>query len=135
MSKNIPRESPSPIRRWTGLLITALVALFLIADAAAKIVEVEPVLKASAALGLPPDTVVPIGGVLLACTVVYLVPATAVLGAVLLSAYLGGAVAIQVRVGGGAFPVGFSIAIALLAWAGLVLREPRLTWLFWVRRD
>jgi len=134
MQTNITREFPSPVRRWSGVLITALVALFLAFDAVAKIAEVEPVLKASAGLGLPPATVVPIGGVLLACTIAYLVPPTAVLGAVLLTAYLGGAVAIQVRVGAGAFPVGFSIGIALLAWAGLVLREPRLTWLFWFRR-
>jgi len=85
-------------------------------------------------LGLPPHTVRGIGIVLLACTAIYATPQTAVLGAILLTGYLGGAAAIHVRAGSGAFPVTFSIAFAVLAWVGLVLREPRLYWTILLRR-
>ena len=68
----------------------------------------------------------PIGVVLLACVLLYAIPRFSVLGAVLLTGYLGGATAIHVSARSGAFPVGFSIAFGVLAWLGLVLREPRL---------
>jgi len=127
-------NSVPPARLWAGLILTALLALFLLFDAGAKILRAAPVLKANAALGLPSRTVVPIGCVLLACTIVYLVPKTAALGAILLTGYLGGAVAIQVRAGGGAFPVAFSAGIGLLVWAALVLRDPRIGWVVVFRR-
>ncbi len=77
---------------------------------------------------------VPIGILLLACTAIYAIPPTAILGAILLTGYLGGAVAIQVRAGGGAFPLSFSIIFGLLVWVGLILREPRLGWLVVLRQ-
>ena len=111
---------------WAGGIITTLVVLFLAFDAVTKIIRVAPVVEASEKLGLPPYTVLGIGMVLLACTVIYTIPQTAVLGAILLTGYLGGAAAIHVRAGTGVFPVAFSIAFGVLAWVGLVLREPRL---------
>jgi hypothetical protein len=111
---------------WAGGIVTTLVVLFLAFDAVTKIIRVAPVVEASEKLGLPPYTILGIGMVLLACTVIYTIPQTAVLGAILLTGYLGGAAAIHVRAGSGVFPVAFSIAFGVLAWVGLVLREPRL---------
>jgi DoxX-like protein len=110
----------------TGGIITVLVVLFLAFDSVAKIIEAAPVVKASEQLGLPPNTTVGIGILLLACTAIYAIPKTAVFGAILLTAYLGGATAIHVRAGNGAFPVVFAIVFGVLVWVGLVLREPRL---------
>jgi hypothetical protein len=77
----------------------------------------------------PQSTVVDVGVMLMACTVLYVIPHTAVLGAVLLSAYLGGAVATNLRLGGSAFPIVFPILIGLVVWSGLYLRDARLRWL------
>lgn len=111
---------------WAGRIVTVLVLAFLAFDGVAKILKTAPVMKASEQLGFSPDTTVVIGIVLLACSAIYAVPQTAVLGAILLTAHLGGATAIHVRAGSGAFPVVFSIAFGVLVWVGLVLREPRL---------
>jgi hypothetical protein len=120
---------------WAGTIITVLVVLFLAFDGVTKIIKTSPVVKASEELGLPPNTILGIGIVLLACTAIYAVPQTAVLGAILLTAYLGGATAIHVRAGSGAFPIVFSIAFGVLVWLGVVLREPRLLWTILLRRD
>ena len=119
---------------WAGGIITSLVVLFLAFDGVTKIIRVAPVVEASEKLGLPPYTILGIGMVLLACTIIYAVPQTAVLGAILLTGYLGGAAAIHVRAGSGVFPVVFSIAFGVLAWVGLVLREPRLFWTILLRQ-
>ncbi|MDB5172490.1 MAG: hypothetical protein JWN51_1263 [Phycisphaerales bacterium] len=111
---------------WAGWIITGLVMLFLAFDGVTKIIKVAPVVEASERLGVPQHTLVGIGVVLLACTAIYAIPQSAVLGAILLTGYLGGAAAIHVRAGSGAFPIAFSIAFGVLAWVGLVLREPRL---------
>ena len=124
----------SNVGLWAGGIITVLVVLFLAFDAVAKILKVAPVVKASEQLGVPLSTMVGIGILLLACTVVYAIPQTATLGAILLTAYLGGATAIQVRAGNGVFPVVFAIAFGVLAWAGLILREPRLLWTILLRQ-
>ncbi len=120
-TQSVPRSKG----RLTGWILTGLVALFLAFDGAAKLIRVAAVVEATAKLGLPPDTVLGIGLVLLACTALYVVPRTAVLGAILLTGYLGGATAIHVRAESGLFPIVFSIAFGALVWAGLVLREPR----------
>jgi hypothetical protein len=109
-----------------GWVVSGLVILFLVFDGGTKVLKVAPVLEACARLGLAPDLVVGIGAVLLACTAVYAMPRTAVLGAILLTAYLGGAVATHVRSGSGWFEIGFAIGFGGLVWLGLVLRDPRL---------
>lgn len=119
---------------WTGAVITGLVIAFLLFDGVTKVIKVAPVLEACEQLGLPQHTVVGIGLLLLACTAIYAIPRTAVLGAILLTGYLGGAVAIHVRAGSGAFPVVFSLTFGVLAWVGLVLREPRLLWTILLRQ-
>jgi|ERR1700754_824533 len=118
---------------WAGGFITVLVVLFLAFDGVTKVIKTSFVVKASEQLGLPPSTTVGIGILLLACTAVYAIPQTAVLGAILLTAYLGGATAIHVRAESGTFPVIFSIVFGVLVWVGLVLREPRLLWTILLR--
>jgi hypothetical protein len=118
---------------WAGGIITGLVVLFLVFDGVTKIIHVAPVVEASEKLGLSRDSLLGVGIVLLACATIYAIPQTAVLGAILLTGYLGGATAIQVRAGGGTFPVAFSIAFGVLVWVGLVLREPRLLWTILLR--
>jgi hypothetical protein len=75
---------------------------------------------------MPPNTTIPVGLLLLLCTAIHLIPKTSILGAILITGYLGGAIAIQLRAAAGAFPIIFSAAFAVLIWVGLVLREPRL---------
>lgn len=131
---NTQPANASAVGLWVGGIITVLVVAFLAFDGVAKILKLAPVVKASEELGLPPNTIVGIGIVLIACTAIYAVPQTAVLGAILLTAHLGGATAIHVRAGSGAFPVVFSIAFGVLVWVGLVLREPRLLWTILLRQ-
>jgi hypothetical protein len=111
---------------WTGRVISTLLILFLTFDGVMKLVQPQPVLDACDQLGIPRHAVAGIGVVLLACTALYAIPATSVLGAVLLTGYLGGAVFCHVRVAGPIFPIVFSSSFGLLVWAGLYLREPRL---------
>ena len=118
-----------------GWVITALVTAFLVFDAGAKILQVTPVLEASARLGFDrPAVVVAIGMLLLACTALYALPRTCVLGAILLTGYLGGAVATHVRAGSSLFETVFPVGFGGLAWLGLVLRDPRLVPTIFERR-
>jgi hypothetical protein len=119
---------------WAGRIISTLVTLFLLFDGAMKVVKASPVMEASAELGIPENAIVGIGIVLVACTVVYAIPRTSVLGAILLTGYLGGATATHVRVGGPVFPVVFAVAFGVLVWLGLFLRDQRLRTLIPVRR-
>ena len=116
----------SNVNRWIGLVMSGLPALFLLVDGVMKLFEPAVVVDTTVQLGFPEAVILPLGVVLLACTVLYLVPRTAVLGAILLTGYLGGAVATHVRVGEGAFPILFPVIIGALLWGGLVLRDPRL---------
>jgi hypothetical protein len=110
------------------------VLLFLAFDGATKIITIPPVVEATERLGIPLHTLLGIGTVLLACTAIYAIPRTAVLGAILLTGYLGGAVAIHVRAGSPAFQTTFPIMVGLLAWIGLTLRDPRLLWAILLRQ-
>src|SRR5579871_2530206 len=113
-------------RRWAGRVLTGIPALFLTFDAAMKLANVPPVREASARLGLPLSVAPVLGVVLLACVALNLVQRTAVLGAVLLTGYLGGAVAMHVRVGDPLVShTFFPIYVGIMIWAGLALRDPR----------
>jgi DoxX-like family len=118
--------SVSRKRLWAGRVISGIVILFLLFDAIVKLMKVAPVLEASARLGYPPSLAVGIGALLLACVIVYLIPRTSVLGAVLLTGYLGGATAAQVRIGAPLFETLFPVIFGVLVWAGVFLREDRL---------
>jgi hypothetical protein len=111
---------------WTGGIITGFVVFFLVFDGVTKILKVKPVMEASEKLGVPANTLVGIGALLLVCTAIYIIPRTSILGAILLTGFLGGATAIHVRAASGAFPVAFSAGFGVLVWVGLILREPRL---------
>jgi ABC-type transport system involved in cytochrome c biogenesis permease component len=113
-------------RLWVGRIMSGVAVLFLLFDSSTKLLQVEAVMKAAAQIGYPPSTMFPIGLILLVCVVVYLIPRTAVLGAVLLTGYLGGAVATHVRVGDPLLShTFFPIYFAVLIWGGLYLRDRR----------
>jgi hypothetical protein len=120
---------------WTGRVISSLLILFFLFDGGMKLVKPEPVLKACAELGIPEDAIVGIGVVLLASTALYMIPSTAVLGAILLTGYLGGAIMTHVRMGGPAFSIVFGALFGVLVWLGLYLRDARLQTLIPIRRD
>ena len=118
--------------RRTGLGLSALATLFFAIDAAGKLLEIEPVLRGTAELGWPVTAVVPLGVLLLIGTVLYAVPRTALLGAVYLTAFLGGAVATHYRIGSPlATHVLFGVYVGVVMWAGLMLRDPALFKLIW----
>ncbi len=121
-------------RLWAGRIISALAILFLLFDAITKLMKVAPVLEASARLGYPASLAVGIGSLLLACVVVYAIPRTSILGAILLTGYLGGAVAANVRVGDPLFETFFPVIFGVLIWAGIFLRDDRLRTLIPLRR-
>jgi hypothetical protein len=114
-------------RLWTGRVISTIVILFLLFDAIIKLIKVAPVLQAFERLGYPPGIAVAIGSILLACVVVYSIPRTSILGAILLTAYLGGATASQMRISAPLFETLFPVIFAVLMWAGIFLRDSRLS--------
>jgi len=117
---------------WTGMVMSALVVLFLLMDAGMKLAAVRPVLEAGEQIGFPGVGMArALGAILLGCTLLYLYPRTSVLGAILVTAYLGGAVATHVRLGNPLFThVLFGVYVGVLMWTGLVLRQPALrAWL------
>jgi hypothetical protein len=120
---------------WAGRILSSLAALFLLFDSAIKLLQVQPVIDATIQLGYPRDIVFSLGMILLSCVVAYLIPRTSVIGALLLTGYLGGAVATHVRVENPLFShVLFPIYVAALLWGGLLLRDPRLRAFLPVRR-
>jgi DoxX-like protein len=111
---------------WAGIVISALPALFLFVDGVAKLVKPQVVVDTTVQLGYPESVILGLGIVLTACTIIYIIPRTAVLGAILLTGYLGGAVATQVRAGGGPFKILFPVIMGALLWGGLYLRDERM---------
>ncbi len=111
---------------WAGRIISALPVLFLLMDGVMKLVKPRVVVEATVRLGYPESVILGLGIVLITCTVLYIISATSVLGAILLTGYLGGAVATHVRVGEGLFSVLFPVMVGVLIWLGLYLRDGRL---------
>jgi hypothetical protein len=103
-----------------------LPALFLLVDGVMKLFKPVVVVEATTKLGYAENVIVPLGILLTVCTIIYLIPRTAVLGAILLTGYLGGAVATHVRAGEGLFPISFPVIFGVLLWGGLYLRDNRL---------
>jgi hypothetical protein len=113
-------------RLWTGRVVTGLVTLFLGFDLAIKLLQLPVALRGTQELGYPTSVVFGLGLVLLGCLVLHLIPRTSLLGAVLLTGYLGGAVATHVRVGNPLFShVLFPVYVGVLIWGGLCLRDDR----------
>ena len=117
-----------------GWIIGGVPALMLVLDGAMKLVKPEPVVKATVELGYPESTIIGMGVAVLVSAVLYLIPATAVLGAILLTGYLGGAVASHVRAGHAPFNVAFPVIFGVVLWLGLYLRDRRLRELVPFRR-
>jgi hypothetical protein len=111
---------------WGGRVIGWVIALFLLLDAVAKLFKPAAVVEGTVRLGYHESVIVPLGIVLLVCTILYLIPITSALGAILLTGYLGGAVATHVRAGEPVFNVIFAIAFGVLLWLSLYLTDVRL---------
>ena len=112
---------------WAGRIVSALPILFLLMDSVMKLLKPTFVVDATVKLGYQESTIVPLGIVLLTCVILYVIPQTSVLGAILLTGYLGGAVATHVRVGDPLFShVLFPVYLGILIWLGLYLRDVRL---------
>ena len=111
---------------WAGWIISALPSLFLLMDGVMKLLKPAIVVETTVQLGYPQSVILGLGFVLLGCTVLYLIPRTAVLGAILLTGYLGGAVATHVRVSAGLLEILFPVIFGALLWGGLFLRDERL---------
>ncbi len=124
--RSITNSAPTTSKRvWVGRVLSGLLVLFFLFDAGCKLLRLKMVLEASAKLGFSENAIVAIGAILLLCTIAYAVPRTAVLGAVLLTGYLGGAICTHVRSFEGAFPIVFASVFGILVWLGLGLRDDR----------
>jgi hypothetical protein len=121
------------MKRWTGLVIGAWVVLFLAFDSAVKLLGLDVAIEGTTRLGYPAHLVVIIGVVELVCLLAYVIPRTAPIGALLLTAYLGGATATQVRVEDPWFL--FPVAVGVVMWGALWLRDPRLAGLLRIARQ
>ncbi|MBV9456340.1 MAG: DoxX family protein [Bradyrhizobium sp.] len=128
----MPHESRTPHAGYglyrTGWAMSGLVVAFLLMDAGMKLLALPVVLQAQATLGFEGEGIARgLGVILLACTLLYGVPQTAVLGAVLLTGYLGGAVAVKLRIGDPLFTnILFGVYVGVLVWGGIYLRDARL---------
>jgi hypothetical protein len=111
---------------WGGRLVSGLAVLFLLFDTVIKLLTLAPAVEATTQLGYAASLVAVIGLIELACLAVYVIPRSAILGAILLTGYLGGAVATHVRAGSPLFSVVFPLIIGALVWGGLLLRDARL---------
>jgi hypothetical protein len=124
-----PAVTTSSKALWTGRILSGLVVLFLLVDAGFKLIRPlpAPAVEAFGKLGYPVAFAAGIGILLLGCVALYLIPRTSVLGAILLTGYLGGAVASHVRVGDPWFSHAlFPVYVGLLVWGGVYLRDERL---------
>jgi hypothetical protein len=117
---------------WTGRIMSAVPVLMVLMAAVMKLVKAAPVMEGMARAGLPERFVVPIGILELMCVVVYVIPRTSVLGAILLTGLLGGATVTTLRIGDPTFPM--PVVLGMMAWGGLYLRDERLRALIPLRR-
>jgi hypothetical protein len=111
---------------WAGRVMSDLPVLFLLFAGTMNPMKPESVVNATVEMGHPEDVILPLGIVLLPSNVLYIIPRTSVLGAVLLTGYLGGAVATHVRAGDPILNIYFPIVFGVLLWGGLWLRDGRL---------
>jgi hypothetical protein len=125
----------SKTQRRFGWGLTALTILFMLFDAASKLALESHVVEATTNIGYPVGAIRPIAIIALICTVLYAIPRTAILGAVLLTGFYGGAVASKIRIDDPLFSsVLFGVYVGLIAWGGIYLRDDNLRRLFPIRR-
>jgi hypothetical protein len=127
-------ETSAPVSKaslWTGRILSGLIVLFLLPGSVMGLMNGPAAVKGLVHLGYPEHVGVPIAIVMLVCTIIYAIPQTAVFGALLLTAYLGGATASHTRIGE---PFYIPIIVGVLVWVGIFLREGRLRALLPLRR-
>jgi hypothetical protein len=135
VQSDVQNSSTSSRNLWAGRILSGLAVLFMIFDGVIHILKISPVVEAFGQLGFPLSTAVALGIVELVCVALYAIPRTSVLGAILLTGYLGGAIATQVRIGAPLLSTGlFPVYIALFVWGGLFLRDDKLRALIPLRR-
>ncbi|GHO53380.1 DoxX family protein [Ktedonobacter robiniae] len=123
--------SGSKTQLWIGRILTGLVVLFLLFDGVTHVLQIPPVMDSFKQLGYPASVALEIGIVELVCLVLYIIPSTSVLGAILLTGYLGGAVATNLRIDAPLFSnILFPVYVGLFIWGGLYLRNEQLRALF-----
>lgn len=116
---------------WTGRVLSLLISAVFILSGSMKLLAPKEVEKGMAQFGLPTSLILPLGILELACVAIYLFPPTAILGAILLTGYLGGAIVTHLRVGD---PVYLHVVFGVIVWLGIFLREERLRKLIPIRR-
>ena len=126
MQSDIQAGSTSNKSLWTGRILSGLAVAFMLFDAIIHVMKPAPVVDGFAKLGFPLSVAVPLGIIELVCVALYVIPRTSVFGAILLSGYLGGAIASQVRIGSPMISTTlFPIYVALFLWGGLYFRDDR----------
>src|SRR6266536_1153427 len=118
---------------WTSRVMSALPVLLVLLGSVMKLMKLPAVIEAFARSGVPEKLIVPVGLIELTCVVVYLIPRTAVLGAILMTGLLGGATITTLRIGDPTFPI--PVILGMLAWGGLYLRDMRLRELIPLRKE
>ncbi|SEE03207.1 DoxX-like family protein [Rhizobiales bacterium GAS188] len=135
MPTTIETAPTSKTMLWAGRVMSGLVVLFLLFDSTIKLIKIAPVVEAMNELGYPDELSRVLGVIVLACAILYAIPRTSVLGAILLTALLGGAIASHLRIGSPIFShTLFGSYLGLLAWGGLFLQDARLRALIPLRR-
>lgn len=120
---------------WAGRILSGAVILFLLVDGGMKLVPIDAVIAASQEFRIPVELARTLGIITLACTILYAVPATSVLGAILLTAYMGGAVYTHLRIGSPLFShTLFGVYLGIMIWGGLWLRDAAVRALIPLRR-
>jgi len=126
MSSEVTTAPPSKVAAWSGRIISALLVLAMLMGAGMNLSQNETAIKGAADVGYPANTVFGIGLALLISTILFAIPKTKVLGAILLTGYLGGAVATHIRAGQGWGTTVPAFIFGALVWLALMLRDPRL---------
>src|ERR1700758_701407 len=114
----------SKLALWTGRVMTALPALLILFGAVMKVMKLPAVIEGFARAGVPQHLIVPVGIIEIVCAVVYAIPRTSILGAILMTGLLGGATLTNLRIGDPTYPM--PVIVGMMAWGGLYLRDPRL---------
>lgn len=136
MQTMVQTSRPSNTALWIGRIMSGLVVAFMLLDGAMKLVPLDVVVTTSEQMGIPGSLARTLGIIGLICSVLYAVPRTSVLGAILLSGYLGGAMASHLRLGDPILThTLYGLYLGLLAWGGLYLRDARLRALIPLRMD
>jgi hypothetical protein len=136
MQTSVQTASVSKAAIWAGRIMSGLVIAFFLFDGGIKLVPLDIVITASQQLGIPGELARTLGILSLICTILYAIPQTSVLGAILLTGYLGGTVATHLRIADPLFThTLFGVYLGLLVWGGLYLRDARLRALIPLRRD